>query len=323
METTSKTSGIALLMALTLVQVGCTLPKPSEPSPSSPPPVATPPVVPETSSEPVAESGPGGSSPTGTEARQRRAESEAEMAQRETTEAEAEAALERARADQVALENAERDFRVQREAGALDGSEASDYAVYIAGLRRKLAEDCLELLERGIEIPDDLDCDLVRTEQVAASREQSSSRGRSSAEMTRELDEELRESLGEFDEAMIRGPIRVGDGRGNGPAGRGYDPDGYEDTAGAAAGDAAASATETTSAAEQDSDNAATQNESEHAALGDRGKNAPSETKRDADTVDDDDIVARQLREAAEKETDPALKEKLWEEYRRYKKGVL
>lgn len=33
----------------------------------------------------------------------------------------------------------------------------------------------------------------------------------------------------------------------------------------------------------------------------------------------DDDIVARQLREAAERETDPVLKEKLWQEYDRYK----
>jgi hypothetical protein len=32
--------------------------------------------------------------------------------------------------------------------------------------------------------------------------------------------------------------------------------------------------------------------------------------------------VARQLREAAEKETDPELKAKLWEEYRRYKRGT-
>lgn len=36
----------------------------------------------------------------------------------------------------------------------------------------------------------------------------------------------------------------------------------------------------------------------------------------------DDDIVARQLREAAEKETDPELKEKLWEEYRDYKRSI-
>jgi len=35
----------------------------------------------------------------------------------------------------------------------------------------------------------------------------------------------------------------------------------------------------------------------------------------------DDDIVARQIREAAEKETDPELKEKLWKEYEEYKKG--
>jgi hypothetical protein len=36
----------------------------------------------------------------------------------------------------------------------------------------------------------------------------------------------------------------------------------------------------------------------------------------------DDDIVARQLREAAEKEEDPELREKLWDEYRAYKKGM-
>jgi hypothetical protein len=36
----------------------------------------------------------------------------------------------------------------------------------------------------------------------------------------------------------------------------------------------------------------------------------------------DDDIVARQLREAAERETDPELKAKLWQEYRDYKKSV-
>lgn len=33
----------------------------------------------------------------------------------------------------------------------------------------------------------------------------------------------------------------------------------------------------------------------------------------------DDDIIARQLREAAMNEADPELREKLWEEYRRYK----
>lgn len=41
----------------------------------------------------------------------------------------------------------------------------------------------------------------------------------------------------------------------------------------------------------------------------------PSESEQD------DDIVARQLREAAEKETDPELKKKLWKEYEDYKKA--
>lgn len=36
----------------------------------------------------------------------------------------------------------------------------------------------------------------------------------------------------------------------------------------------------------------------------------------------DDDIVARQLREAAEREKDPVLREKLWREYRAYKEGT-
>ena len=34
-----------------------------------------------------------------------------------------------------------------------------------------------------------------------------------------------------------------------------------------------------------------------------------------------DDIVLRQIREAAEKETDPVLKGKLWQEYRKIKKA--
>ena len=61
----------------------------------------------------------------------------------------------------------------------------------------------------------------------------------------------------------------------------------------------------------------------------------PPEATSDAETGDvsngrippdvgngaDDDIVARQLREAAMNEEDPELREKLWDEYRAYKFG--
>jgi hypothetical protein len=50
------------------------------------------------------------------------------------------------------------------------------------------------------------------------------------------------------------------------------------------------------------------------------GEGPSAENQRRAD-YEDDDIVARQLREAAENETDPALKEKLWKEYEEYKKS--
>ncbi len=40
---------------------------------------------------------------------------------------------------------------------------------------------------------------------------------------------------------------------------------------------------------------------------------------QDVGSGGDDDIVARQIREAAQKEKDPQLREKLWDEYRKYK----
>jgi len=59
-----------------------------------------------------------------------------------------------------------------------------------------------------------------------------------------------------------------------------------------------------------------------------RGATQAAKASGNADMVPDDindgqndDIVAQQLREAALAETDPTLREKLWEEYRRYKSG--
>ncbi len=50
----------------------------------------------------------------------------------------------------------------------------------------------------------------------------------------------------------------------------------------------------------------------------------PTRDTQDLDHPDakDDDVVARQMREAAIAETDPELKEKLWEEYETYREGL-
>jgi hypothetical protein len=39
----------------------------------------------------------------------------------------------------------------------------------------------------------------------------------------------------------------------------------------------------------------------------------------DIPSGEDDDVIARQLREAAMREADPEVRERLWEEYRKYK----
>jgi hypothetical protein len=48
----------------------------------------------------------------------------------------------------------------------------------------------------------------------------------------------------------------------------------------------------------------------------------PKDNRGSRYNKEDDDIVARQLREAAENETDPELKEKLWKEYEDYRKNT-
>jgi len=52
------------------------------------------------------------------------------------------------------------------------------------------------------------------------------------------------------------------------------------------------------------------------------GGSGPNTVPADIPDGRDDDIVARQLREAAMKETDPELRERLWEEYRQYKQST-
>ena len=52
---------------------------------------------------------------------------------------------------------------------------------------------------------------------------------------------------------------------------------------------------------------------------GDHAPVAMAAVPTDIPRGDDDDVVARQLREAAMQEPDPVLREKLWNEYRKYK----
>ena len=56
---------------------------------------------------------------------------------------------------------AEQDFHERRQRGSLNGTEAADYAAYVARLHRRVAEDCVTLTRAGLLPPSDLGCHCV------------------------------------------------------------------------------------------------------------------------------------------------------------------
>jgi hypothetical protein len=153
----------------------------------------------------------------------------------------------------------------------------------------------------------------------------------------------LEKSLGRFDELLLRevemasersaerssraaGASRGaaggdGEGQGSGDSGAAGDTGG-DMAAGTAQGRAGAGGQ--AAATEGQGDGAgpggrAPAADGEHGRGGPGGRGSGSRTPPDIPDGSDDDIVARQIRAAAEAEQDPALREKLWQEYRDYK----
>jgi len=227
--------------------------------------------------------------------------------------------VDRLRVDIEALRSAEHDLRRHQERGNMGAAESRDYATYVDRLRQRVARDCMALAAAEIAVPADLDCP----------RQPSSTAGpvaidqqaeQTDAERAAALDAELNADLGEFDEKLLREQERVkaakqstGGGGSQGGAGSTTEGEGNGDLADSSdtrgAGESQQDGTLSVPPSSSDDANSPGQ----QAAVKDRPKEYADE---------DDDVVARQLREAAEKETDPELKKKLWEEYRKYKKGT-
>ena len=139
------------------------------------------------------------------------------------------------------------------------------------------------------------------------------------------LDRQLEEELRKYDEQIheefekAQAERRAGQGE-QLPAGEEDAETGHEDGAGQGSAEQAGMHAK----AEPESPSA------EAGGLPDRqGERAPDSRDKgahgaplpsDLPSGDDDDVVARQLREAAQKEQDPVLREKLWDEYRKYKR---
>ena len=248
------------------------------------------------------------------------------------------AILERLRADHSALQEAERDFQRQRLRNSLGAEETADYAAYLDRLRERVAQDCVALLGSGVApLPPDLPCAaFALTGPTAASVETGAEQ--TPQERTGALDAQLDSALSEFDEMLLREQERVkaatprsaesggglsGQGEAGGHSGQAGGGAGQQGEAGEMADAGGAAPAGTTGAGSRGAPgNSGGQGGS--AGAGGREGMPRQAGGQPADIPDgsDDDVVARQLREAAEKEKDPELRKKLWDEYRKYKQGT-
>jgi len=227
--------------------------------------------------------------------------------------------LERLRIDHAAMVAAEQDFHARRQRGSLNGTEAADYAAYVARLHRRVAEDCVALSAAGMTQPPDLGCASSKPQSlVPAAIDQAGEQ--TLDEQIAVLDAELFSGLGEFDEMLLREQERVrtaapmsaaagGGGGGGGGSGDAGLAEGAEGPAGPDSG----------FGTDTDGGDGSYDAGAGH---GTQRQGSRQGVPPDIPDGSDDDVVARQLREAAEKETDPELKKKLWEEYRKYKQGT-
>ena len=233
--------------------------------------------------------------------------------------------------DYAALRAAEDDYRAQREFDGLSGAEAADYAAYVARLQRRVFEDCQAVLDSGLPYPEDLPCPVL-VPQETESADIAMQAERTDEEQVAALDAMLMAGLGEYDERLLREQERIkadapsSDSGSGGGAGSGDGSGGEGDGEGDSEGDAGSDGRNSGGTAGTNPQSGQTGGQPAGGPVdssqgsGERG----NDRDQPADIPDgsDDDVVARQLREAAEQETDPELKEKLWEEYRRYKRGT-
>lgn len=131
-----------------------------------------------------------------------------------------------------------------------------------------------------------------------------------------ELGEELDKSIGDFDEALGEEQRKV--------ASVGRDTEGFGDGSGGAGGTIGlgeqAAGASSSSGGGSGAGGAAGGGASQAGPLdGMSDQEIQARTPDDIEVAAYDDIVARQLREAATAEDDPELRERLWEEYRKYK----
>ncbi len=237
-----------------------------------------------------------------------------------------------------------RDFETLLGDSQMSATEIDEFENYLARLGKMVDEQRRLVASLG-----GTSVDSATGSSQAAALPADFDRGQTDDEKIALLDAELGSSLSEFDEKLLReqkelaeksrsvsasgsgeqpergegASGKAGDGEGEGEKAAGEAGEsGSESAAGGAGGDAESEQQAESGQQSGTGGEGAEGNEqvaSAGGASGDGRHAGKTPTPADIPDGKDDDIVARQLREAAENEQDPELREKLWEEYRKYK----
>lgn len=230
-------------------------------------------------------------------------------------------------------------YRAALKDGSLQGTGQADYAEFVAGLRVRLLEQC-EVVRalggnnavRGFECiqlsVSDRRIPLRSTASVQTEEEKQAALASRLSELEGKIDETLLKRQQEMRQAAAAPSGAAASGGGASGSSGAAGATGSQGQSGSAGG--------SNTGGRPPSGQSASQGQGQGVAIppgGARPSQAPSSTaggpsdgRRGApqsrgDGGNDDDVVARQLREAAERETDPVLKDKLWGEYRKYKEA--
>jgi hypothetical protein len=231
-----------------------------------------------------------------------------------------------------ARERMQGEYRMLMASGRLTRGQQHEFKRYLGDLGLRISEQCREVLHRypGVD-REQLPCDAMN---AAAGPPGDPASEETPQEEIASLDAALADGLGEFDEMLLTEQRKIASRapRSGGVSGGGSDGNeggsGQEGEGGEAGGDGEGEESTAQGGAEQ---GASTGEESTERRKGagksgsgmgsgsGKGGNVPP-----ADVPDGkgDDVVARQLREAAMKEQDPELRRKLWDEYKRYKASI-
>jgi hypothetical protein len=217
------------------------------------------------------------------------------------------------------------EFRKMREQGQASKIDIREFAAFVAGLKRQVIEGCETVRKLGGDASlHGVDC--VKLEDDPESKK-GGAVNITKRELTREekkalLEQQMGKLISDFDGLLLQHQEKLkweqGVSQSNGSQDSGaFDKSGAKETAGAGV-----------PADEVEKKPGSKDGPIQRAAEPGSGPGVekqgemPDFKKGDVWDSSDDDVIARQLREAAETETDPLLKKQLWEEYKKYKKST-